>query len=98
MYNIQFTRQAAKDAIKAERAGLKPKAAVLLRILRENPYQNPPEYEKLAGDMAGSYSRRMSRQHRMVYEVLPNTENLKDENDAPYQGIVKIIRLWTHYE
>ena len=98
MYDVQLTRQAAKDTVKVERAGLKPKAAKLLQILRENPFQNPPEYEKLTGDLDGAYSRRINRQHRLVYEVLPNTENLKDENGVLYDGIVKVIRMWTHYE
>ena len=67
-------------------------------IIKNNPYQNPPAYEKLQGDLKGLYSRRINKQHRILYGVLPNTENLLDENDVPYKGIVKIIRMWTHYE
>jgi len=98
MYRIEFTKQATKDAALLESAGLKGKSANLIRVVRHNPYQNPPQYEALKGDRKGAYSRRINRQHRFVYEVLPNTDNLKDENGVPYKGIVKIIRMWTHYE
>jgi toxin YoeB len=85
-WEIVFTRQAQKDAQKLAEAGLKPKAEKLIRVLRENPYQTPPPYEKLVGDLAGAYSRRINIQHRLVYQVL-------DELRA-----VKVIRMWTHYE
>jgi len=98
MYRIDLTKQAQKDATLLESAGLKKKAASFIRIVRINPFQNPPPYEALKGDRKGAYSRRINRQHRFIYEVLPNTENLKDENGIPYQGIIKIIRMWTHYE
>lgn len=97
MYSIHFTNQAVKDTKLIERAGMKPKVAELLRIIRENPFQNPPEYEKLRG-YKDTYSRRINKQHRLVYQVLPNTEDLRDENDERYDGIVKVIRMWTHYE
>ena len=97
MFDIRLTKQAAKDAVSIERAGMKPKAVELLRVVRENPYQNPPEYEKLKG-YNDTYSRRINKQHRLVYQVLPNDEGLKDDNGAPFQGIIKIIRMWTHYE
>jgi len=97
MYDIRLTKQAEKDAVLIERVGLKPKAAKLISIVRLDPFQSPPEYEELQGARRGSYSRRINRQHRFVYQVLPNTENLKDENDEIYEGIVKIIRMWTHY-
>jgi Txe/YoeB family toxin of toxin-antitoxin system len=96
MYKMVFTKQAQKDAQLVERAGLKSKTAELLSIMRKNPYQNPPPYEKLQG--SGSISRRINIQHRLVYQVLPNDSNLKDENDMPFEGIVKIVRMWTHYE
>lgn len=80
-----------------EQTGMKPKVGELLKIIGDNPYQNPPEYEKLQG-LKETYSRRINKQHRLVYQVLPNTENLKDENGNLYKGIVKIIRMWTHYE
>ncbi|HPG00166.1 MAG TPA: Txe/YoeB family addiction module toxin [Kiritimatiellia bacterium] len=85
-YQLVFTKQAQKDARKLGAAGLRPKAEALLEILGRNPFQNPPPYEKLVGEMSGAYSRRINIQHRLVYQVL---EDLK---------IVKVIRLWTHYE
>jgi Txe/YoeB family toxin of toxin-antitoxin system len=83
MYNLILTKQAAKDAKKIESAGLKPKVAKLISIVRSNPYQNPPAYEKLQG-FSFVYSRRISIHHRLVYEVCDNE--------------IKIIRMWTHYE
>ena len=85
-YALVFTKQAQKDAKKLARAGLKPKAQQLLDILAANPLQNPPPYEKLVGDLAGAYSRRINIQHRLVYQVLKT------------ERIVKVLRLWTHYE
>lgn len=85
-WRLVFTRQAQKDARKLASAGLKPKAQKLLAILAENPYRTPPPYEKLIGDLAGAYSRRINIQHRLVYQVL------EDER------VVKVLRLWTHYE
>jgi Txe/YoeB family toxin of toxin-antitoxin system len=98
MYDIRLTGQAEKDAALIERAGLKRKAGVLMKIIRGNPFQNPPPYEKLRGNYKGLYSRRINRRHRLVYAVLPNAENLVDEKGNPYEGIVKILRMWTHYE
>jgi toxin YoeB len=86
VWKIVFTKQAQKDAKKIAEAGLCPKVEALLNILRENPYKTPPPYKKLVGDLAGAYSRRINIQHRLVYQVL-------DE-----QKIVKILRMWTHYE
>ena len=97
-YKLKYTRQAVKDARLLEKAGLDKTAAELLSIIKNNPYQNPPAYEKLQGDLKGSYSRRINKQHRILYDILPNAEGLLDENDVPYKGIVKIIRMWTHYE
>lgn len=85
-WQVVFTRQAQKDAKKLSSAGLKEKAKKLIEILRDNPYQVPPPYEKLLGDLAGAYSRRINIQHRLVYQVL---------ND---EKIVKVLRMWTHYE
>jgi Txe/YoeB family toxin of toxin-antitoxin system len=98
MYDIRLTKKAQKDSVLAERAGMKKKIKEIINVVREDPFKNPPPYESLIGDRLGSYSRRINRQHRFVYEVLPNTENLKDENDILFDGIVKIIRMWTHYE
>lgn len=83
---LVYTRQASKDAKKLSAAGLRGKAEELLQILREDPFRNPPRFEKLIGDLAGAYSRRINIQHRLVYQVL-------DE-----ERIVKILRMWTHYE
>jgi toxin YoeB len=85
-WEIVFTRQAQKDAQKLAEAGMKPKAEKLIRVLRENPCQTPPPYEKLVGDLADAYSRRINIWHRLVYQTL-------DE-----QRVVKVIRMWTHYE
>lgn len=86
MWKIYFTKQAKKDAKKLAAAGLKKKAEELIDIIQENPYQTPPTYEKLVGDLSGAYSRRINIQHRLVYQVLD------DEN------AIKVLRLWTHYE
>lgn len=83
---IVFTKQAQKDARKLAAAGLRPKAEVLISILASNPFQSEPPYEKLRGDLSGSFSRRINIRHRLVYQVL------KDERT------IKVIRMWTHYE
>jgi len=85
-WQIVFTKQAQKDAKKLTAARLRSKAEELLDLLSENPYQNPPSYEKLLGDLAGAYSRRINIQHRLVYQVLEE------------EKVVKVIRMWTHYE
>lgn len=85
-WRIVYAKQAQKDAKKLAAAGLRPKAEVLLSVLAENPFQNPPSYEKLIGDLAGAYSRRINIQHRLVYQVLEQ------------ELTVKVIRMWTHYE
>jgi Txe/YoeB family toxin of toxin-antitoxin system len=97
MYSRILTHQAVKDAQKLAQTGLKPQAVSLLRIIRQNPFQNPPPYEKLKG-YNDTYSRRINIQHRLVYQVLPNENNENSIDNIPYQGIVKIIRMWTHYE
>ena len=85
-WQLVYTKQARKDAKKLAASGLKQKAQELLNILAEDPYQNPPSFEKLVGDLAGACSRRINIQHRLVYQVL------EDEH------VVKVIRMWTHYE
>ncbi len=85
-WELYFTRQARRDAKKLAAAGLKARAQDLLAILEADPYRNPPPFEKLVGDLSGAYSRRISIQHRLVYQVL-------EEERA-----VKVLRLWTHYE
>lgn len=85
-WELVYTKQAQKDAKKLAAAGLKAKAQHLLKILKENPFQNPPAYEKLVGDLSGAYSRRINIQYRLVYQVYEK------------EHTVKVIRLWTHYE
>jgi toxin YoeB len=85
-WRIVFTTQAAKDAKKLRRSGLKPKAEALLEILRGDPFQSPPPFEKLVGDLAGACSRRINIHHRLVYQVLKR------------ERVVKVLRMWTHYE
>lgn len=85
-WRLVFTRQSQKDAKKIAQSGLKHQASKLLDILRENPYQNPPPYEKLLGDLSGAFSRRINIQHRLIYQVLDDSKT------------VKVIRMWTHYE
>jgi len=85
-WRIVYTRQAQKDAKKIAAAGLRPKAEKLLEILSENPFQTPPPFEKLIGDLSGAYARRITIQHRLVYQVLQEIKT------------VKVIRMWTHYE
>ena len=85
-WGLVYTKHAKKDARKLAASGLKKKAQELLTVLKENPYQNPPPYEKLVGDLSGAYSRRINIQHRLVYQVLEE------------EHVVKVLRLWTHYE
>ena len=86
MWVLHFTKQAQKDARKLASSGLKSKAQDLLAIVELDPWQNPPPYQKLVGDLAGAYSRRINIQHRLVYQVLEA------------EKVVKVLRLWTHYE
>lgn len=85
-WTLVYTKHAQKDAQKLAASGLKAKAQELLAVIQENPFQNPPPYEKLVGDLAGAYSRRINIQHRLVYQVI------QDEN------VVKVLRMWSHYE
>ena len=86
MYKILYSKRAVKDIPKLKSSGLNTKAKKLIDIIRENPFQNPPPYEKLVGDLQGAYSRRINIQHRLVYQVL-------DE-----YNVVRVLSLWTHYE
>ncbi|MBV1932459.1 MAG: Txe/YoeB family addiction module toxin [Porticoccaceae bacterium] len=86
MWQLYYTKQAQKDARKLASSGLKNKAQELLKIIEQDPYQNPPPYEKLVGDLSGAYSRRINIQHRLVYQVLEKEKS------------VKVLRLWSHYE
>jgi len=85
-YELRYTAHAKRDARKLAASGLKPKAQQLLNLLSEDPFRTPPRYEKLVGDLAGAYSRRINLQHRLVYQVLEE------------ERIVKVLRMWSHYE
>jgi len=85
-WRIVYTKQAQRDARKIATAGLRQKAERLLNVLSQNPFQTPPPYEKLLGDLSGAYSRRINIEHRLVYQVLKEIRT------------VKVIRMWTHYE
>jgi Txe/YoeB family toxin of toxin-antitoxin system len=85
-WKLYYTKQAKKDALKLASSGLKDNAQELVQVIENNPYQNPPPYEKLVGDLSGAYSRRINIQYRLVYQVL-------EEEQA-----IKVLRLWTHYE
>lgn len=85
-WTVVFAKHAQKDAQKLAASGLKVKAQELLAVIKENPFQNPPPYEKLVGDLAGAYSRRINIQHRLVYQVLDDLHT------------VKVLRMWSHYE
>ena len=85
-WKLDFTKQAQNDAKRIAQSGLKPQASRLLDVLKKDPFQNPPPYEKLMGDLSGAYSRRINIQHRLVYQVLKDVRT------------VKVIRMWTHYE
>ena len=86
MWQLYYTKQAQKDARKLASSGLKNKAQELLAITQDDPYQNPPPYEKLVGDLSGAYSRRINIQHRLVYQVLEKEKS------------IKVLRLWSHYD
>jgi len=85
-WQVVYAKQALKDAKKLSARGLRPKAEQILELLANDPFQNPPAYEKLVGDLAGAYSRRINIQHRIVYEVFVK------------QKTVRVLRMWTHYE
>lgn len=85
-WTLVFTRHARQDAKKLAASGLKPKAQALLELLAEDPFRRPPPFEKLVGDLAGAFSRRINVQHRLVYQILEE------------ERVVKVLRMWTHYE
>jgi Txe/YoeB family toxin of toxin-antitoxin system len=85
-FRIVYSKAAQRDARKISRAGLRKRVEELIEILAEDPYRSPPRYEKLVGDLTGAFSRRINIQHRLVYQVLED------------EGVVKILRMWTHYE
>jgi toxin YoeB len=86
IWRVVYTKQAQKDAKKLAVAGLRPRARALLDLLAEDPFRNPPPFEKLIGDLKGAYSRRINIHHRLVYQILEE------------ERVVKVLRLWTHYD
>ena len=98
MYLVKFTKRAEKDKKLLKSAKLEKQAKKLLNILAVNPFQTPPPFEKLVWDLSGNYSRRINDQHRLVYEICENEENLTAPDKTLYEGIVKIKRMWSHYE
>lgn len=95
MWYVEFTKQAAKDAKKLKAAGLDKKAKALIAILRNNPFEVPPSYEGLVGNLSGLYSRRISLQHRLVYSVKDKPIELGNQK---YEGVVRVVRMRTHYD
>jgi len=85
-WKLVFTKQAQKNALKLKQAGLKDKTLVILEILQENPFQSPPPFKKLVGDLSGAYTRRINIRHRIIYQIID------------VEKVVKIIRMWTYYE
>ena len=95
MYRVVFTKQALKDLENLKKSGISNKAKMLVDVIRENPYQNPPSFEKLVGNLEGILSRRINIQHRLVYQVYAEPVVI---DGVEYEGTVKIIRMWTHYD
>ena len=95
MYIIRFSRQADKDKKQLKGAGLDIKAKNLLNIIAENPFRNPPPYEGLVGNLNDYYSRRINIQHRLVYQVYNEPIAI---NEIEYEGTIKVVRMWTHYD
>lgn len=95
MFRIVYVKQAAKDIKNLKSTGLDKKAKELIEIIRDNPFQTPPAYEGLVGNLQGYYSRRINIQHRLVYQVYAEPITI---DGVEYQGTVKIIRMWTHYD
>ncbi len=95
MYLIRFSKQAGKDKKMLKAAGLEQKARGLLNIIAANPFQNPPPYEGLVGNLSGYYSRRINIQHRLVYQVYHDSVEL---DGMKYEGTIKVVRMWSHYD
>ncbi len=95
MWEVLFTKQAAKDAKKLKGAGLDKKAKLLIEVVKADPFANPPSYEALVGSLAGLYSRRINLQHRFDYQVI---QRECEKDGIMYEGTVKVVRMWSHYE
>ena len=98
MYKVIASRQAKKDAVNVERNGLKPEVEKIIETVERDPYYPSQEFEELKGNWKGVYSRRINRKHRFVYVVLPNVDNELDASETPYDGIIRVLTMWTHYE
>ena len=98
MYIIKFSKRAEKEMKLVKRAGCEAKVKELLNIIRIAPLQTPPPCEKLLWDLRGCFSRRINAKHRLVYEILDNTENFLLPDGTPYEGVIRIVQMWTHYE
>lgn len=95
MYRIVYEKQAVKDIKNLKSAGLDKKAKELIEIIRKNPFQTPPNYESLVGNLQGFYSRRINIQHRLVYQVYSDAVVI---DGIEYEGTIKVVRMWTHYD
>lgn len=95
MYRVVYTKQAVKDIKNLKAAGLSIKAKELIEIIKEDPFRNPPPYEGLVGNLDGFYSRRINIKHRLVYQVYGDELKI---DDTEYEGTIKIVRMWTHYD
>ena len=95
MYRIVYTKQAAKDINNLKAAGLSNKTKELIEVIRHDPFKNPPPYEGLVGNLDGFYSRRINIKHRLVYQVYSDK---RENGDSEFEGTIKIVRMWTHYE
>jgi Txe/YoeB family toxin of toxin-antitoxin system len=98
MYKVRQSNRAKQDCVRAERAGFKPQLAKILGTLEKNPYEPSQGFEKLKGDLKDMYSRRINYHNRVVYDIAPNAENIIDPNGVPYEGIVHVVRTWSHYD
>jgi len=98
MYKVMFSKQSKKDAENIKRNNLRPQVEKIINVVKNNPFEYSQSFEELKGRLKGKYSRRINKEHRFVYEILPNTENEQDENDNLYKGIVWVLSIWTHYE
>ena len=98
MYKVVPTRQSKKDAVNIQRSGLRPQVEKIVSTVEKKPYEHSQSFEELKGKLKGKYSRRISKEHRFVYEVLPNSTKETDENNVLYKGIVRVLSIWSHYE
>ncbi|MDR2656110.1 MAG: Txe/YoeB family addiction module toxin [Oscillospiraceae bacterium] len=97
-WKVVYSKQAKSELPLLKATKLLRKTKELIEVLKENPLKTPPPYEKLLGNMDGKYSRRINLKHRLVYEILPNTQNLENAFGEPFEGLAYIVSMWTHYE